>query len=107
MLIAGRSIQGIGAAGTFSMVFVIISDIVPPEKRGSYQGIINGVFALASIFGPLMGVSDFFAFQSKEIILISNALQGSFTDYVSWRWNFYIKYKIVDLHAVVRMFLRL
>ncbi|KAI8142250.1 major facilitator superfamily domain-containing protein [Fennellomyces sp. T-0311] len=84
MLIAGRSIQGIGAAGTFSMVFVIISDIVPPEKRGSYQGVINGVFALASIFGPLIG--------------------GSFTDYVSWRWNFYINLPIGVLALFLILF---
>ncbi|KAG1053037.1 hypothetical protein G6F43_004853 [Rhizopus delemar] len=71
MLIVARAIAGIGAAGINSMVFIIISDIVPLEKRGSYQGIINAVFALASVFGPLIG--------------------GSFTDYVTWRWNFYIK----------------
>ncbi|KAG1079144.1 hypothetical protein G6F62_015094 [Rhizopus arrhizus] len=57
MLIVARAIAGIGAAGINSMVFIIISDIVPLEKRGSYQGIINAVFALASVFGPLIGVS--------------------------------------------------
>lgn len=55
-------------------MFIIISDIVPLEKRGSYQGIINAVFALSSVFGPLIG--------------------GSFTDYVTWRWNFYINLPI-------------
>jgi MFS family permease len=38
MLIVARAIAGIGAAGITSMVFIIISDIVPLEKRGSYQG---------------------------------------------------------------------
>lgn len=38
MLIISRAIAGIGAAGIFSMVFIIISDLVPLEKRGSYQG---------------------------------------------------------------------
>lgn len=88
MLIVARAIAGIGAAGINSMVFIIISDIVPLEKRGSYQGIINAVFALASVFGPLIG--------------------GSFTDYVTWRWNFYINLPIGAVAvAVLLYFLRL
>ncbi|KAF7725936.1 hypothetical protein EC973_009173 [Apophysomyces ossiformis] len=74
MLIVFRAIAGIGAAAIFSMVFVIISELVPLEKRGSYQGLVNAVFALSSVFGPLIG--------------------GSFTDYVTWRWNFYINLPI-------------
>lgn len=57
MLIAGRAVSGIGGAGITSMVFIIISDIVPLEKRGNYQGVINAVFALASVLGPLIGVN--------------------------------------------------
>ncbi|RCH90859.1 hypothetical protein CU097_011261 [Rhizopus azygosporus] len=88
MLIVARAIAGIGAAGITSMVFIIISDIVPLEKRGSYQGIINAVFALASVFGPLIG--------------------GSFTDYVTWRWNFYINLPIGAVAvAILLYFLRL
>ncbi|KAI8391665.1 major facilitator superfamily domain-containing protein [Radiomyces spectabilis] len=83
MLICCRAIAGIGAAAVFSMVFVIISDLVPLEKRGSYQGLINGVFALASVLGPLIG--------------------GSFTDYVSWRWNFYINLPIGAAAMIILM----
>ncbi|KAI8884005.1 MFS general substrate transporter [Backusella circina FSU 941] len=84
MLIVCRAISGIGGAGIFSMVFVIISDLVPLEKRGSYQGIINSVFALSSVFGPLIG--------------------GSFTDYVTWRWNFYINLPIGAIALVILVF---
>ncbi|KAI8378397.1 major facilitator superfamily domain-containing protein [Blakeslea trispora] len=88
MLIVSRAIAGIGAAGIFSMVFVIFSELVPLEKRGSYQGIINAVFALSSVFGPLIG--------------------GSLTDYVSWRWNFYINLPIgAAAMAVLFVFLKL
>ncbi|KAI9495948.1 major facilitator superfamily domain-containing protein [Zychaea mexicana] len=84
MLIVCRAIQGIGAASIFSMVFVIISDLVPLEKRGSYQGIVNAVFALSSVFGPLIG--------------------GSLTDNASWRWNFYINLPIGGVALVILFF---
>ncbi|KAG0746302.1 hypothetical protein G6F62_005201 [Rhizopus arrhizus] len=88
MLIVGRAIAGIGGAGITSMVFIIISDIVPLEKRGSYQGLVNAVFALASVLGPLVG--------------------GSFTDYVTWRWNFYINLPIGAIAiALITFFLHL
>ncbi|KAG1143081.1 hypothetical protein G6F38_007300 [Rhizopus arrhizus] len=88
MLIIARAIAGIGAAGINSMVYIIITDIVPLEKRGSYQGVVNAVYSLSSIFGPLIG--------------------GSFTDYVTWRWNFYINLPIGAVAvAVLLYFLRL
>ncbi|KAG2231343.1 hypothetical protein INT48_006555 [Thamnidium elegans] len=88
MLIVARAIAGIGGAGILSMVFIIFTDLVPLEQRGSYQGIVNAVFALSSVFGPLIG--------------------GSFTDYVSWRWNFYINLPIGAIAVVVLvLFLRL
>ncbi|KAI8367779.1 major facilitator superfamily domain-containing protein [Blakeslea trispora] len=84
MLIVSRAIAGIGGAGIFSMVFIIISELVPLEKRGAYQGIVNAVFALSSVFGPLIG--------------------GSFTDYVTWRWNFYINLPIGAVALVILFF---
>ncbi|KAI8876845.1 MFS general substrate transporter [Backusella circina FSU 941] len=84
MLIVARAIAGIGGAGIFSMVFIIFSDLVPLEERGKYQGIVNSVFALSSVFGPLIG--------------------GSFTDYVTWRWNFYINLPIGAAAIVVLFF---
>ncbi|ORY91384.1 major facilitator superfamily domain-containing protein [Syncephalastrum racemosum] len=84
MLIVCRAIQGIGGAGIFSMVFVIISDLVPLAKRGIYQALLNAVFALASVFGPLIG--------------------GCFTEYVTWRWNFYINLPIGGIALVVLVF---
>lgn len=84
MLIVCRAIAGIGGASIFSMVFIIIADLVPLEKRGSYQGIVNAVFALSSVFGPLIG--------------------GSFTDYVTWRWNFYINVPIGAVALFVLVF---
>ncbi|KAF9959172.1 hypothetical protein BGZ72_010207 [Mortierella alpina] len=70
MLIIARSVQGLGGSGIIALANIITADIVPLQQRGSYQGAIAMVFALAAVLGPLLG--------------------GVFSDYVSWRWAFYI-----------------
>ncbi|KAH8548040.1 major facilitator superfamily domain-containing protein [Umbelopsis sp. PMI_123] len=84
MLIVSRAISGIGGSAILSMVFVIISELVPLEQRGKYQGIVNAVFAISSVFGPLIG--------------------GSFTDHVTWRWNFYINLPIGAIAMAIIFF---
>jgi EmrB/QacA subfamily drug resistance transporter len=69
-LIIFRGVQGLGAGGIMSMAQAIIGDIVSPRARGRYMGYVGGVFALASVGGPLLG--------------------GLFVDHLSWRWVFYI-----------------
>lgn len=69
-LIIFRAIQGIGAGALMPITFAIIFDIFPPEKRGKMNGLFGAVFGLSSVFGPLLG--------------------AFFTDYIDWRWVFYI-----------------
>ena len=67
-LIVSRAVQGVGAGGLFAMTFAVIGEIVSPRQRGRYIGLLAGVWAFASVIGPLIG--------------------GFIVDNVSWRWVF-------------------
>ncbi len=73
-LIIYRAIQGIGGGSMMPISFAIIFDIFPAEKRGKMQGLFGAVFGLSSVFGPIIG--------------------AYFTDYINWRWIFYINVPI-------------
>ncbi|RUS17289.1 major facilitator superfamily domain-containing protein [Endogone sp. FLAS-F59071] len=55
MLIIFRAMAGMGGAGLFGLVFIIIADIFPLEERPRYQAIIGSSFGFSSVFGPLLG----------------------------------------------------
>ena len=80
-LIGFRGLQGLGAGGLMVGALSIIGDIVPPRERGRYQGYMGGVFALASVVGPLIG--------------------GFFVDNLSWRWCFYVNLPVGVVALVV------
>jgi EmrB/QacA subfamily drug resistance transporter len=65
-----RAVQGIGGGALVPIAFTILFDVFPPEQRGKMSGIFGGVFGLSSIVGPLLG--------------------AYITDYINWRWVFYI-----------------
>lgn len=70
MLICFRGLQGAGGGVLAAGVFTITSEFFPVRERGKYIGILSSVFALASLLGPLVG--------------------GFITEYLSWRWIFFI-----------------
>ncbi len=70
MLIAGRVVQGIGAAGINVMCEVIVCDLVPLRDRGKYLAAIFGLIAIGTALGPFFG--------------------GLLVDYSTWRWVFYL-----------------
>ena len=69
-LIIGRAVQGLGGGGLMILAMAIIADVVPARQRGRYMGIMGGVFAFASVAGPLLG--------------------GYFTEGPGWRWAFWM-----------------
>ncbi|KDQ49637.1 hypothetical protein JAAARDRAFT_200645 [Jaapia argillacea MUCL 33604] len=67
-LIVARALAGIGGGGMSTVVSIIMSDIVPLRQRGTWQGIINIVFATGSATGAPLG--------------------GILADSIGWRWAF-------------------
>jgi MFS family permease len=67
-----RAFQGIGGGGAFSMVTIIIIELVPPAKYPKYMAGIAMVAGVAWLIGPIVG--------------------GAFSTGTLWRWVFLVKY---------------
>jgi EmrB/QacA subfamily drug resistance transporter len=72
--VIGRSVQGLGAGGLFSLAFAVIADLVPPRERGRYTLFFVAIFGSASLLGPVMG----------GVI----ASQANIFGVAGWRWIF-------------------
>jgi len=83
-LIAFRAVQGIGAGAVQPIGMTVVGDIYSIQERAKVQGYIASVWALSSVVGPTLG--------------------GVFSDYLSWRWIFFVNLPIGA--AALWMFLR-
>jgi hypothetical protein len=84
MLIAGRTVQGLGAAGLYVLSDILICDLVPPRNRGPYLSAVLSAAGLGSTIGPIMG--------------------GAIAE-DNWRWIFYLNVPISALAFLVMFFL--
>jgi len=81
MLVGARALQGIGGGGITVTASALIGEVVPLRERGRYQGILGAVFGVTTVVGPLLG--------------------GYFTDYLTWRWAFWINLPVSVLVILV------
>ena len=58
MLIAGRTLQGIGGGGIVPLVQTTIADMVTPRERGHYQAYMGTAWIVAGVIGPALGGID-------------------------------------------------
>lgn len=70
MLAISRALQGVGAGAISVTAYALAAEVVPLRDRGRYQGVLGAVFGVNTVTGPLLG--------------------GWLTDYLSWRWAFWI-----------------
>ena len=69
-LITFRTLQGLGAGAVQPTAVTIVGDIFELESRARVQGLFGTVWGISAVIGPAVG--------------------GLVTDYISWRWVFYI-----------------
>ena len=55
VLIAGRTVQGVGGGGISGLTYVVITDLVPLRARPRFVAMLNALTALGSLTGPIIG----------------------------------------------------
>ncbi|WP_245852035.1 MDR family MFS transporter [Isoptericola jiangsuensis] len=69
-MIVGRVLQGLGSGAVMPVSQTIAADIYTLEERARTQGYLASVWAVSSVVGPALG--------------------GVFSEFVGWRWIFWI-----------------
>jgi EmrB/QacA subfamily drug resistance transporter len=69
-MIVFRAIQGLGGGAIYALSFIVVGILFPADQRAKIQGIISGIWGLASVFGPPAG--------------------GIIVEHWSWRWIFFV-----------------
>ncbi|POS80608.1 SGE1 [Diaporthe helianthi] len=85
VLILSRAILGASAAGIAAGGYAILGVTVRPGLRPIFTGLINTVYSVASVVGPILG--------------------GALTQSSTWRWCFYVNLPIAAACAAVILFL--
>jgi EmrB/QacA subfamily drug resistance transporter len=70
MLVAGRTIQGLGGGGLIVVCMAAVADVLPPRERGRAQGLLGAVFGVSTVIGPFLG--------------------GFLVQHLNWHWIFIV-----------------
>jgi EmrB/QacA subfamily drug resistance transporter len=81
ILIVARGLQGLGAGAILPMTMTVAGDIYTVEERSKIQGYLASVWAISSVVGPTLG--------------------GLFSQYLTWRWVFWINLPLGLVAAVL------
>jgi EmrB/QacA subfamily drug resistance transporter len=81
LLIAFRVVQGLGAGAIQPTTITIVGDLYSVPERAKVQGYVASVWGIASVVGPTLG--------------------GVFSEYVSWRWIFFVNIPLCLLAATM------
>ncbi|KAH6672678.1 major facilitator superfamily transporter [Plectosphaerella plurivora] len=84
LLIAGRTIKGIGGGGLIAVTEVVVVDLVPLAVRSLWFSIISAMWAVGTVAGPLIG--------------------AGFAQEASWRWIFWMNLPIIAIAATLVWF---
>ncbi|KAK9416329.1 putative Major facilitator superfamily domain-containing protein [Seiridium unicorne] len=87
MLLAARTIQGIGAGGISGLVFVLLADMARVKGVGKYNELV-GAF------------SFFFSTVAHVFIYEGPLVGGSLAEMASWRWCFFMNLPICALCTI-------
>jgi EmrB/QacA subfamily drug resistance transporter len=80
MLIIFRALQGLGAGAIQPITITIAGDLYTLEERGRVQGYLASVWGASAVIGPSLG--------------------GVFSQYLTWRWIFFINVPLCLVAAV-------
>ncbi|MBV9323370.1 MAG: MFS transporter [Chloroflexi bacterium] len=80
-LIGFRLLQGVGAGGVLPINQTILGDVYPLEERARITGLFSTIWGVSGLLGPAIG--------------------GFLTQYVSWRWVFYVNFPLCVLTIVL------
>jgi EmrB/QacA subfamily drug resistance transporter len=81
MMIGARALQGLGGGAIYALAFIIVGILYPADQRAKMQGVISGIWGLASVFGPVGG--------------------GIIVEHWSWRWIFFVNVPLIAVATVL------
>ncbi|ROW07824.1 hypothetical protein VMCG_03376 [Cytospora schulzeri] len=81
VLLAGRTIQGVGGGGILALTEVVITDLVPLAFRGQWFSVMSAFWSVGTVAGPLVG--------------------AAFAQDVTWRWIFFINLPLIALGVLL------
>ncbi|MDH2445435.1 MFS transporter [Amnibacterium sp. CER49] len=81
VLILFRAVQGLGAGAIMPVSITVAGDIYTVAERAKAQGYLASVWAISSVVGPTLG--------------------GVFSQFVSWRWIFFVNIPLCLLAVVL------